>query len=165
MAVFCEVSGTFFKIVMPAEELLVLTPHCTRRPVARYNRAGQDALYLTQNEESARAALSRYVREGTRHRVLARYEVSCCQVLDLRTAEAGDLKRQASQKWDDVLAAGKIPPSWQVADWAREQGYDGLIDPSRQTPQFWHLVLFRWNVAGAPSVKLIGEPKPVILDL
>ena len=42
---------------------------------------------------------------------------------------------------------------FRAGDWIEAQGADGLIDPSRKAPGLWHLVLFRWNVAGAPVVR------------
>ncbi len=150
---------------MPGEENLVLERDWNQRPAARYNRPGQDALYLTQNEESARAALLRYVTAESRHRILVRYLVGNCRVLDLRAPAAQDLAERAKKKWDDFLAQGREPPSWSVSDWAREQGCDGLIDPSRQMPDLWHLTLFRWNDGVGASVQVDAEPLPVVMAL
>ena len=40
-----------------------------------------------------------------------------------------------------------------------EVGADGLIDPSRKSLGLWHLVLFRWNVADAPSARLLDTQR------
>ena len=53
-----------------------------------------------------------------------------------------------------ALDRGEEPPSWTVSDRARAIGAAGLIDPSRRAPGAWHLVLFRWNEAGAATVAL-----------
>lgn len=45
-----------------------------------------------------------------------------------------------------------------VRDRLIEVGVNGLIDPSRKSPGHWHLVLFRWNMAEAPSVRLLDTP-------
>jgi RES domain-containing protein len=58
--------------------------------------------------------------------------------------------------WQAIVEAGGTPRSWTVRDRLIEVGANGLIDPSRKSPGLWHLVLFRWNVAGAPSARLLG---------
>jgi pentose-5-phosphate-3-epimerase len=46
----------------------------------------------------------------------------------------------------------KADNAWKVI----EAGANGLIDPSRKRPGLWHLVLFRWNEANGPKVRVIG---------
>ncbi len=161
---FTQVSGHFCKIVTPTHEERVLERGWTSRPAARFNRPREDALYLTQSEESARYALRRYLSESGKTRSLVWYSVSECRVLDLRTRKAAGLAQLASQKWDDYVAKGKASPSWKVADWARDNGCAGVIDPSRQKPGLWHLALFFWNDQIGPQVEMVGEPTPITLD-
>lgn len=47
-----------------------------------------------------------------------------------------------------------MPSSWRVRAQLEAVGASGLVDPSRKRPGLWHLVLFRWNEPGAPTVTL-----------
>ncbi|MTH95441.1 RES domain-containing protein [Roseibium sp. RKSG952] len=137
-------------------------PH---RPPSRFNRPRQDALYLSPDETSARVAIGQYVTEANQERVLLTFEVRTANLLDLRHPEAIGLYEDARQSWIPVLEAGGEPPSWRAADRIRAMGFDGLIDPSRRRPGLWHVTLFRWNRPGAPTVRQIGAPKPLLLEI
>jgi hypothetical protein len=63
-----------------------------------------------------------------------------------------------------ALAEGVAPSSWQAVDYIRQCGYVGLIDPSRRREGLWHITLLRWNEAGAPGVRQIGEPVPLTVE-
>ena len=104
---FTQISGHFCKIVTPTYEERVLERGWASRPAARFNRPREDALYLTQSEESARYALRRYLSESGKRRSLVWYSVSERRVLDLRAPEAAELAQLASQRWDDYVAKGK----------------------------------------------------------
>lgn len=67
---FIELSGTFDKIVFESEMDKVLLRGLQGRPAGRFNRAGQDALYLSQSEQSAKVALSKYSKHDDPPRVL-----------------------------------------------------------------------------------------------
>ncbi len=156
-----EVSGNFVKIAFAdAIETPLLRGHPTR-PAARFNRPGQDALYLSPDEASARVAIGEYVRDGDPPRVLLSYEVGLCTLLDLRHPEAADIYALARQSWRPPFASGEEPPSWEAAEMVRNLGHVGLIDPSRQQPGLWHITLLRWNESGAPTVRQIGKPEPI----
>jgi RES domain-containing protein len=144
------VSGEFVKIVFAHDVDVVLSRGLATRPAARFNRAGQDALYLSPNEASARVALTKYLRPEDAPRVLLRFEVAPCVVFDLRHPDAAAIHRLAKQPWGKALEKGDTPPSWTAADRIRADGHVGLIDPSRQQPNLWHLTLFRWNDGDAP---------------
>ena len=60
----------------------------------------------------------------------------------------------AAAPWQEDVAAGMAPASWEVRDRLIELGAHGLIDPSRKRPGLWHLTLFSWNQPGAASVLL-----------
>ena len=71
-----------------------------------------------------------------------------------RSQEAAGIHlADAVAPWQEVVAAGETPRSWIVRDRLVGLGANGLIDPSRKSPGLWHLVLFRWNDAGAPTVR------------
>lgn len=157
------VQGRFVKIVFAADLDLVLERGLATRPPARYNRQGEDALYLSESESAARVALRKYVKADEPSRMLLTFEISPCQVFDLRATPPSTNAHGQAEDWQEVLAQGKAPQSWRIADQIRQDSFDGLLDPSRKDPTVNHLVLFRWNFEGAPSVRLIGSPKPVRL--
>lgn len=90
--------------------------------------------------------------------------VEASGIVDLRDANAleaaGIDLADAVAPWQDIAAAGGTPSSWTVRDRLLDAGANGLIDPSRKSPGLWHLVLFRWNEADAPIVRLAGQPRP-----
>ena len=158
-----EISGVFVKIAFASDVEILLERGLPNRPPNRFNRVGQNALYLSPNEESARVAMEGYVKEGDPERVLLRYEVDQCKLFDLRHPDAAEIHALACLSWRDVLAKGQSPKSWKVAEYLRESNYVGLIDPSRRRPGWWHITLFRWNENDAPYVKRVGMPTPIIL--
>ena len=85
-------------------------------------------------------------------------DVQASRVVDLRDASAlagfGIDLADAVAPWQEIVAAGGVPPSWTVRDRLVSAGADGLIDPSRKAPGLWHLVLFRWNADYAPTVRV-----------
>ena len=60
---YTEISGTFVRICSPDQVNLALKRNSPTRPEARYNRLGQDALYLAVDEESARVAMQKYAKD------------------------------------------------------------------------------------------------------
>ncbi|MBM7477075.1 RES domain-containing protein [Curtobacterium herbarum] len=91
-------------------------------------------------------------------------DVNAFGIVDLRDAAAvhaaGIDLADAVAPWQEIAARGGTPSSWMVRDRLIELGANGLIDPSRTSPGLWHLVLFRWNEPGAPSVRLREAPLP-----
>jgi len=88
--------------------------------------------------------------------MLLAFDVCADRIFDLRVPQAlagsGLNIADAMADWQLVAAAGETPPSWAIRNWIEKAGASGLIDPSRHAPGLWHLVLFRWNVMGAPIV-------------
>jgi RES domain-containing protein len=152
-----EISGNFVRIIYADEITLTLTRKDPLRPAARFNRTGQDALYLSPDEQSARVAIGEYVKSTDRPRLLLHFEISPCRLFDLRADKAAAIYALAAQPWQPAVARGDEPRSWQAADELRRAGHVGLIDPSRQSPGLWHITLFQWNVPGAPTVRPIGD--------
>lgn len=157
------IEGRFVKIAYASEVDISLARGLPHRPAARFNRVGEDALYLSPDELSARVAIGSYVKPDDPPRMLLTYDVERCAVVDLRHPQAADIYEQARQPWRKALAAGNDPPSWAAADVVRKSGHVGLIDPSRRRPGLWHITLMRWNEAGAPSVRQVGEP--IVIDV
>lgn len=164
MSLLTEVSGVFVKIVFASDLAIQLKRGLVDRPAGRFNRVGQDALYLSPSVTAARVAMGGYVKDGDPDRVLLQYQVDGCKLYDLRHADAAKIYAQARQGWRDVFAVGQSPESWGAADQVREINHVGLIDPSRRRPDFWHITLFQWNESEAPIVKRIGMPIPISVE-
>ena len=159
-----EVSGVFVKIVFAGDYDVHLERGLPYRPAARFNQIGQDALYLSPDEFSARVAVGEYVNAGDPPRMLLSYEVERCSLFDLRHLQAAAVYELARQPWRKAVSAGEAPKSWDAADYIRQSGHQGMIDPSRRRPGLWHITLLRWNERGAPRVRRIGEPIPISVE-
>ncbi len=159
-----RISGVFVKIAFADEWDIFLKRGSSDRPAARFNRRGQDALYLSKDEESARVALRKYVGDADSPRVIVHYQVESCDLVDLRHVDAKDLRQRSSLDWLCALESGREPESWRVADSLRASNEVGLIDPSRKNPSTWHVTLFRWNEPGAPQVKVVDQPVAISFD-
>jgi RES domain-containing protein len=159
--VLSEVSGVFVKIAFATAADVVLARGVPDRPAARFNKVGQDALYLSPDEESAKVAIGEYVKADDPPRVLLRFDVERCSLFDLRHPSAANVYELARQGWRRALANSVEPASWGAADDIRRSGHVGLIDPSRRRPGLWHITLLRWNEPGAPRVRQLGDPTPI----
>ena len=107
-----------------------------RHPEGRFHHSGQPALYASLSAEGAGVAVARYLAAGDGPRVIARLRV----VADL--ADLRGLGAAPSIVWQDIRAAGRPSPTWNLSDAARAQGAQGLIYRSRTRPDLTHLVLF-----------------------
>jgi hypothetical protein len=118
--------------------------------------------------EWAQIAVSGYIREDNRARVVMPLMVSEAYVLDQHDEDACRLigidRELSNAPWRPALALGQEPPSWQNADAARAAGADGIIDRSQMIPGGWHLNLFRWNDLGGPSITVCGKPIEIRLS-
>jgi hypothetical protein len=130
----------------------------------RYHRPGEAALYITREADWATIALGRYMLADGLTRVAVPLELDSAILLDQRDTAAclalGFDPARSQARWQSAMAAGEEPPSWQASDAARRSGADGLVDPSRGIAGGWHVVLFRWNVPGAPQLSVAGNPVP-----
>jgi hypothetical protein len=119
--------------------------------------------------EWATIAVSGYIREDRRPRVVVPLMVSAAYVLDQHDENACRLigidRDLSNVSWRPALALGQEPPSWQNSDAARAAGADGIIDRSRMIPEGWHVTLFRWNDLGGPSITVCGDPIEINLSV
>jgi len=99
--IYTQLSGTFVKIISPVDVNHVLKRNTLDRPEARYNRRGENALYLSSNENSARVAMQKYAKEIETPVVLVEYAVESCQLVDLRRVDAQQLRNMASTDWTE----------------------------------------------------------------
>ncbi|NTF51104.1 RES family NAD+ phosphorylase [Agrobacterium rhizogenes] len=164
---FRKISGRFFRSVLTERLDHVLDPP-EASSAGRYHRLGQATLYTSASLEWSIIAISGYMREDQRPRVVVPLLVSDAIVVDQHDPQAceqlGIDRGLSNLSWRSALADGQEPASWRNADIARAAGADGIIDRSRLIPGGWHLNLFRWNALGGPSVEVCGEPVEIKLS-
>ncbi len=159
----CRVSGRFYRAVLADRAEHVLDPSGPDS-AGRYHRPGQSAIYITPEADWAAIVTGSYAAEDGLARSIVPLELDEAHVLDQRDesicAKLGIDRSMSIARWRPALAEGREPLSWQCADVARAMGADGLIDPSRGIVGGWHAALFRWNVPGAPQLRVAGDPLP-----
>ncbi|QKR98862.1 RES family NAD+ phosphorylase [Sphingomonas sp. CL5.1] len=144
------VSGIFFRAVDPLHAAGALSGS---RGDGRYSRRGQPTLYLSASRAGVEAALIAHRAADEQERIVLQFAVAADRIADLRDADTlARVREEAGDPFADWRGIA-APPSWRVRDWIEARGADGLIDPSRKAPGLWHLVLFRWNIPGAPTVR------------
>ena len=79
-----EVAGIFVKIVFAIDADISLARGLAHRPAGRFNRVGQDALYLSPDDLSARVAIGEYVNPGDAPRHLLTYHAAAFSTCDTR---------------------------------------------------------------------------------
>lgn len=157
------VEGRFWR-AMCADRLGAVLDAPGPESAGRYHRPGQPALHVTRHADWATIALGVYLHEDGAPRLAVPLEIEPARLVDQRDPDTcralGIDAADSALSWRAALAAGEEPPSWRAADAARAAGADGIVDPSRGIEGGWHAVLFRWNVPGAPSVRVTGSPEP-----
>lgn len=155
---FAHVEGVFYRAVEPSYTRYALAGS---RVPGRYSAAGQPTLYLSSSIEGVDAAMIAHVDERSAELDTIEFEVSADRIFDMRDPEArrvADIElADAVAPWKEIVSLGGRPPSWDVRQRVENLGAFGLIDPSRKAPGLWHLVLFAWNTANAPCVRVIDD--------
>ena len=155
-------SGLFWRARFVAQAASLLEP--ARSLEGRFHHDGQRALYLSASAEGARVAMQTYLRADDPERAIYPLAVSRATIIDLTDPAAAarlDLDlAMANARWQNDRAGGAPARSWALSDAAREAGADGLLYASRKRPGLMHLVLFRWNGPGDPTVARAGTALP-----
>jgi len=153
------IRGTFYRAIDPSFREFAVAGS---RSAGRYSRANEPTLYLSSSVDGVEAAMIAHKDARSVALEIVEIDVEATGIVDLRDANAleaaGIDLADAVAPWQGIAAAGGMPTSWTVRDRLLEVGANGLIDPSRKSPGCWHLVLFRWNEADAPIVRLSGHP-------
>lgn len=152
------VRGAFYRAIDPELREFALGGS---RSAGRYSRPDEPTLYLSSSVEGVNAAMIAHKDVRSTLLEILEVDVEASRIVDLRDPVAleavGIDVSDALAPWQEVASSGGIPASWMVRDRLLAAGANGLIDPSRKQPGLWHLVLFRWNVAGAPIVRSVED--------
>ena len=153
---FVDVCGTFYRAVDPVYEHAALTGS---RSAGRYSPPDVPTLYLSSSRKGVAAAMQKHADDRTPTLTVLSFEVRATRIADLRDvtamAELGVAADDAFGDWQQELEVGRAPASWRVREQLESMGAQGLVDPSRKSPGLWHLTLFEWNTASAPTVRPI----------
>jgi RES domain-containing protein len=153
-----RVEGRFYRAVDPDHEGSALAGS---RSAGRYSPPEKPTLYLSSSPEGVAAAMIAHGDDRAPGLTLLAFDVDAEGIADLRDPESmaalGVDPDDAAADWQGDVAASRIPRPWRVRDALEQAGASGLIDPSRKRPGLWHLTLFAWNRAGAPSVRPVGQ--------
>jgi len=128
---------------------------------ARFNPKGMLALYLGVDVMTAVREANQGFADKISPCVLCSYEVACDDIADLRTAEA---RAEHNVRFDDMacawfalLADGKEPPSWGIAQRLYGEGKAGILVPSfapGATADNHNLVLWRWSAEPPHQIRV-----------
>lgn len=153
-----ERSGTFYRIVFEADQDQVLAG--ARHPEGRFHHGGLPALYLSCRADWAAKAIETYRQPGDPRRLAVPLQVERAKIVDLRRADhcaqLSIQKLDAAVPWRPQRQRGQPADSWRPADIVRSSQADGMVYPARSAPERWHLVLFRWNALGGPTITAAG---------
>lgn len=130
----------------------------------RFNPAGVEALYLSLDVVTAVKEANQGLVARIDPCVLCTYEVDCDDIEDLSTeagrAAAGVEAADLGGAWLALAAAGRQPPSWDVARWLIKLGRAGAIVPSfapGAQANDRNIVLWRWS-ADLPHRVRVFDP-------
>ncbi|WP_261554037.1 RES family NAD+ phosphorylase [Frankia tisae] len=154
---FVAVEGGFFRAVDPTylDDALVGS-----RAAGRYSPPGRPTLYMSASPEGVNVAMIAHAADRASEPALIALSVTASRIVDLRDPVAREATGidlvDTLAPWQELVASGGKPSSWHVREQLEGAGAAGLIDPSRRAPGLWHLVLFRWNRKGEPTVRRIA---------
>lgn len=149
-----------WRVVSPRWMHAPLSGDGAARHGGRWNRPGQRALYLSEQVETA---FAEYQQElGVRPGAFMAFRIEGATLADLASS-AG--QREWGVEPADLVAAWKAlawvegaePATWRLAD-RLSPAHPGVRVPSVQYSGGTNLVLWRWNIPGAPQVTVL-DPK------
>lgn len=145
----------------------VLVPRWAHAPLSgagaainggRFNRPGQDALYVSFDQITA---MVEYQQEfGFRPCTLCAYDADIRLVVDLTDSKTrGQLNVTLADldcAWKEIAwILHQDPPTWRLADRLINDGISGIKVPSFQNKMGFNLVLWKWADVKTRSLKVI----------
>lgn len=126
----------------------------------RFNAKGVEALYLSQTPA---LALREYAQADIPMppATICAYAVKLSKVVDFTggfTTEWAALWQASACNWRGIVAAGGVPPSWDLGEIAQQQGASGLLFRSMLEPSGINLVVFM-SVLGETDVVAVHDPE------
>ena len=127
-------SGRCYRAHDPAWSFAPLSGAGAAMVGGRFNRKGQATLYLSLDVMTSIVECTQGLLNRLQPLTMCEYEVDCEDIADLRddagmavhACDRGDL----GCGWLTFQLAGKVPPSWGVADRLQAAGHSGIVVPS-----------------------------------
>lgn len=146
LAVDREGFPAWYRVIVPAYAHLPYSGMGAARRGGRFNRPGQEALYLSIDEPTALAEYRQdnpWLPPGT----ICTFFIDCLQVADLR---AGFDPDRWTSLWADYdvdwraewFGRATEPPTWYMADDVVAAGLDGILFPSQTQAGSMNLVIY-----------------------
>lgn len=154
--------AAFYRVIAPTHARMPLSGMGAARQGGRFNRPGQEALYLSLHEATALAEYRQdnpWLRPGT----ICTFFVSGLKVADL---SAGYDPERWPTLWADFAVdwraewfGGQVePPTWYMADDVVAADLDGILFPSQAHPGGTNLVIYR-SSGRPPSQLRVYDPE------
>lgn len=154
--------AAFYRVIAPTHARTPLSGIGAARQGGRFNRPGQEALYLSLDEATALAEYRQdnpWLRPGT----ICTFFASGLKVANL---SAGYEPGHWPTLWADFAVDWRAewfgrnvePPTWYMADDAVAEGLDGILFPSQAYPGGTNLVIYR-SSARPPSQLRVYDPE------
>lgn len=144
--------GTCFRAHDPRWSFTPLSGEGAALYGGRFNPKGNAALYLSLSLPTAIKEINQGFANKIDPCVLCSYDVDCEDIADLRDGKGRAEHRVALSEmacaWFALAAAGKDPPSWQIARRLIANGIAGILMPSfahRARTDDRNLVLWDWG--------------------
>lgn len=158
----------FYRVIAPAHAAEPLSGMGAARRGGRFNRPGQEALYLSADEVTALAEYRQdnpWLPPGT----ICTFFVSNLRVADL---SAGFDAERWPALWADFatdwraewFGRGVEPPSWYMADDVLGAGLDGIVFPSQARATGINLVVYDSSRRSAAQLR-VYDPEGVLPKL
>ncbi|ACO79400.1 hypothetical protein AvCA_32410 [Azotobacter vinelandii CA] len=147
-----------YRVITPVYASMPLSGMGAARQGGRFNRPGQEALYLALDESTALAEYKQdnpWLRPGT---------ICTFFVRELRVADfsAGFDPERWPSLWADFAVDWRAewfgksvePPTWYMADDVVAEGLDGILFPSQARPGGTNLVVYRSSARPAAQLRV-----------
>ncbi|HMO45599.1 MAG TPA: RES family NAD+ phosphorylase [Rubrivivax sp.] len=157
-----------YRVISPAHAGMPLSGLGAARQGGRFNRPGQEALYLAVDEATALAEYKQdnpWLPPGT----ICTFFVHGLRVADLR---AGFDPEKWPPLWVDFAVDWRAecfgrsvePPTWYMADDVVAEGLDGILFPSQARPGGINLVVYRSSARPTDQLR-VYDPDGALLNI
>jgi RES domain-containing protein len=150
--------AVFYRVMVPVHARTPLSGMGAARQGGRFNRPGQEALYLSLDEVTALAEYRQdnpWLRPGT----ICTFFLSGLKVADLSTGYDPErwptLWADFAVDWREEWFSKQIePPTWYMADDVVGAGLDGILFPSQTHPGGTNLVIYRSSARTSSQLRV-----------
>lgn len=158
----------YYRVISPIYASAPLSGTGAARQGGRFNRPGQEALYLSENEATALAEYRQdnpWLRPGT----ICTYFVQGLRVADF---SAGFDPQKWPPLWADFGVDWRAewfgnavePPTWYMADDVVEAGLDGILFPSQAHQGGINLVVYQSSIRPLDQLR-VYDPDGVLQQI